>query len=276
MVTALAWYQAYATVESFLAITTFSVWIVSSVTVAPDPALAAVIETPVYDLTVFKLHFGKLTLKAYTKGEHVLRFEAITHNTGELRTGRVLDRFCDIVTALAGMLDRFLTVCDSVHASFADDHTPGQLPQPARLGATRLGGIDINRPRARAALSAALSLASRPAGFTAADFTAKIQVITGDTGYTARQAAYDMRKLRAKHLINRQGCSRRYQTPPDAVRTIAGILLLRDQVLIPCLAAIRDPALAPPPASPSPADQHYAALRTQMRALLHNCGLAAA
>ena len=276
MVTALAWYQAYATVESFLAITTFSVWIVSSVTVAPDPALAAVIETPVYDLTVFKLHFGKLTLKAYTKGEHVLRFEAITHNTGELRTGRVLDRFCDIVTPLAGMLDRFLTVCDSVHASFADDHTPGQLPQPARLGATRLGGIDINRPRARAALSAALSLASRPAGFTAADFTAKIQVITGDTGYTARQAAYDMRKLRAKHLINRQGCSRRYQTPPDAVRTIAGILLLRDQVLIPCLAAIRDPALAPPPASPSPADQHYAALRTQMRALLHNCGLAAA
>src|SRR5207245_1440587 len=30
------------------------------------PRLEVVLETPVYDLTVFKLHFGKLTLKAYT------------------------------------------------------------------------------------------------------------------------------------------------------------------------------------------------------------------
>jgi len=45
------------------------------------PRLEVVVETPSYDLTIFKLHFGKLTLKAYTKGEHVLRFEAIAHNT---------------------------------------------------------------------------------------------------------------------------------------------------------------------------------------------------
>ena len=40
------------------------------------PRLEVFLETSVYDLTVFKLHFGKLTLKAYTKGEHVLRFES--------------------------------------------------------------------------------------------------------------------------------------------------------------------------------------------------------
>ena len=240
------------------------------------PRLAAVTETPAYDLTVFKLYFGKLTLKAYTKGEHVLRFEAITHNTSDLRTGRMLDRFCEIVTALAGMLDRLLTVCDCVHASFADDHTLDQLPQPGYLGATRLGGIDINQPRARAALSAALSLAACPAGFTAADFTTKVQAITGDTGYTARQGAYDIRKLRAKNLITPKPRSRRYLTPPDAVRTIAGILILHDQVLIPCLAGIRAPELTPAASQPHPADQHYENLRNQMRALLHDCGLAAA
>jgi hypothetical protein len=38
------------------------------------PRLEVVVETPSYDLTIFKLHFGKLTLKAYTKGEHVLPF----------------------------------------------------------------------------------------------------------------------------------------------------------------------------------------------------------
>jgi hypothetical protein len=44
-------------------------------------AIEAVIETPRYDLTWFKVTFGRLAVKAYTKCEHVLRFEAITHNT---------------------------------------------------------------------------------------------------------------------------------------------------------------------------------------------------
>jgi len=60
---------------------------------APPPRMAVVLETPVYDLTVFKLHFGQLTLKAYTKGEHVLRFEAIVHNTKALGCGRVVAKF---------------------------------------------------------------------------------------------------------------------------------------------------------------------------------------
>ena len=40
-----------------------------------------VVERPTYDRTIFKLHRGKLTLKIYTKGERVLRIEAIAHNT---------------------------------------------------------------------------------------------------------------------------------------------------------------------------------------------------
>jgi hypothetical protein len=46
-------------------------------TAEPSLKLAVVIERPAYDLTLFKVHFGLLTLKGYTKGERVLRFEAI-------------------------------------------------------------------------------------------------------------------------------------------------------------------------------------------------------
>ena len=86
----------------------------------PDvsPRLAAVIEKPRWDLTLFKVHFGLLTLKGYTKGEHVLRFEAIVHNTKQLRCGRVLDRFGEIVDRLAGMVDRFTTTLDCVDIGF--------------------------------------------------------------------------------------------------------------------------------------------------------------
>ena len=39
------------------------------------------VETPTYDLTVFKVHYGAMTLKIYTKGARVLRVEVIVHNT---------------------------------------------------------------------------------------------------------------------------------------------------------------------------------------------------
>ena len=74
---------------------------------------------------MFKLHFGRLTGKAYTKGERVLRFEAIAHNIAELRCGS-----------------------------------------------------------------------------------------------TVRQAGYDLRKLRGKHLVDKPGRTRRYQVRAPAARTI--------------------------------------------------------
>jgi hypothetical protein len=95
------------------------------------PRLAAMIETPVYDLTNFKVHFGRLTLKAYTKGEHVLRFEAIVHNTKELNCRRGIDMFGEIVTRLSGMAERFCTTLDCVDIGFLPDHTLDELPTVA-------------------------------------------------------------------------------------------------------------------------------------------------
>jgi hypothetical protein len=42
--------------------------------------------------------FGRLQLKAYAKGEHVLRFEATVHNAKELRSRRSLKYFDQIMT----------------------------------------------------------------------------------------------------------------------------------------------------------------------------------
>ena len=54
-------------------------------------------ERPVYDLTIFKLQCGKLTLKCSTKGERVLRIEAMVHNTQHLDCGRSLEKFPHLV-----------------------------------------------------------------------------------------------------------------------------------------------------------------------------------
>jgi hypothetical protein len=234
-----------------------------------------VIETPRHDLTVFKAHFGLLTLKAYTKGEHVLRFEAIVHNTKQLGVGRVLERFPDIVARLAGMAERFCTAVDCADVGFLPDGTLDELPRPCQLGATRLGGVDLDKPRMRAALAAALALAPAPGGFTAAEFTAKVHAMTGQTAadYTPRQAAYDLRKLRGKGLLDKPGRARRYQVPPVAARTIAALLTLRDQVIGPILAGVRSPRTGRKPARWTAVDRAYETLRVGMQDLFGHLGI---
>jgi hypothetical protein len=69
------------------------------------------VERPTYDLTILRVHCGKLTLKIYTKGERVLRIEAMAHNVKELCCGRSLEKFPETVTGLKGILERFIHGC---------------------------------------------------------------------------------------------------------------------------------------------------------------------
>jgi hypothetical protein len=137
-----------------------------------------------------------------------------------------------------------------------------QLPLPSQIGATRVGGVDVNKPRIRAALSAALALSTAPSGFTVTEFTAKIHTMTGqtDSDYASRQGTYDLRKLRGKDLITKSGRTRRYQIPAHVASTIAALLTLRDQVISPILAGVRSPRLGRKPRLRNPPDQHARAL----------------
>lgn len=105
-----------------------------------------------------------MKLKGYTKGEHVLRFEAIAHNTKALGVGRVLDKFPEIVGRLAGMLERFCTTLDCVDVAFIPDGILDELAQPAVIGTTRVGGVDLNKARIRTTLGAVTALAAGPTG----------------------------------------------------------------------------------------------------------------
>jgi hypothetical protein len=239
----------------------------------PSMKLAVVIEKPAYDLTKLKVHFGLLTLKGYTKGERVLRFEAIVHNAKTLKTGRGLDRFHEITARLAGMASRFCTMLDCVDTGFIPDGTLDELPLPAQSGATRIGGIDLNKPRIRAALAAAAALAPAPGGFTVADFAARVQAMTGRETYTVRQAAYDLRKLRGKNLAVKPGRTRRYQIPPDAARTITALLTLRDHVIAPILAGVRSPRMGRKPAYWTDVDRDYETLRIGMQTLFRDLAI---
>jgi hypothetical protein len=240
---------------------------------AGPPAQEIVIENSQYGLTWFRIRFGLLQLKAYIKGEHVLRFEATVHNTKELRCRRSLENFPEIITRLAGMAERFATTLDCADVGFLPDGMLDDLPLPSRIGATRTGGIDLNKPRIRTALAAALALAAAPHGFTVAEFTAKARLLNRHADYTIRQGAYDLRKLRGKDLAIKPGRTRRYHIPPQAARTIAALLALHDEVIAPILAGIRSPRRGRKPAHWTRIDRDYETLRIGMLSLFDDLGI---
>jgi hypothetical protein len=237
------------------------------------PAQEIVIEKPRYGLTWFRISFGRLQVKAYTKGEHVLRFEATVHHAKELRCRRGLDNFEEIIARLAGITGRFATALDRADTGFLPDGLLDELPLPTRAGPRRTAGIDLNRPRIRAALAAALALAPAPAGFTAAGHAARVRQLTANEDYTTGQASCDLRKLRGKQLTAKPGRTRRYRVPPEGARIISALLTLRDHVIAPILAGARSPRMGRKPKTWTAVDRDYENLAIGMQTLFQHVGI---
>jgi len=236
-----------------------------------------VVETPTYDLTVFKVHYGKLTLKIYTKGERVLRIEVIVHNTKELRGGRSLEYFPKTVTRLRDILERFLNMLYCIDACFIGENLLDTLPSPTVVGATRVGGINYNQARTRNVIEAVVALATSPAGFSSSELAAQVRALSGqsESEYSARQAAYDIKKLRGKGMVQKVGNSRRYEVIPEGLRAMAALVVLRHRVIRPLLAASGRLIPRPKLQNISRVDRRYENLRDTMRLLFIDLGLAA-
>ena len=241
------------------------------------PQWSIVVEEPVHNLTVFKVHGGYLTHKVYTKGEHVLRTEVVVHNAQELGCCRSLSSFPLIVCRLREILERFHQVLSSVDACFIDEGTLERLPLPAQLGATRVGGIDFNQARMRHVVEAVVALSPSPGGFAASQLAGKVRSLTGqaESEYGPRRAAYDLKKLRAKQLVRRIESTHRYEATPEGLRALVALWVLHDKVIKPLLAAASQPSIEPQIENPTPIDQRYRGLRLEMQGLFQELGLAA-
>ena len=236
-----------------------------------------VVERPTYDLTIFKLHCGKLTLKIYTKGERVLRIEAMAHNTQELDCGRSLEKFPEIVSRLKSILERFMNARSCIDQCFIAEETLEQLPAPAQVGKTKVGGIDFNKARMRWVAQAVLALSPSPGGFTASQLAAQVRRLgqQDQSQYGPSRAAYDLKKLRGKQIVCRIGKTARYEAIPQGARAMAALIVLREKAIKPLLAAAQQHRRSRRPQNPSSLDIHYQTIRASMRGVFHELGIPA-
>jgi hypothetical protein len=237
------------------------------------------VEKATYDLTILKLHCGKLTLKIYTKGERVLRIEVVVHNTQELQCGRSLEKFPRIVVQAKEILERFMNALSCIDQCFIADSMLEELPTPSRVGTTKVGGIDLNKPRMRWVVEAviALCLSLSPHGFTASELARQVRVLSNqsESEYGARRAAYDLKKLRGKEIVRRIGQTRRYQSTSSGLKAMVALLVLRNKAIKPLLAAAQDLRPSRGAQNPRPLDRNYEIIRKAMQVVFQELGLAA-
>jgi hypothetical protein len=114
-----------------------------------------------------------------------------------------------------------------------------QLPAASGVGKTIVGGIDLNKARMRRVIEALVALSSSPQrlhrlrGGGSGTRTQKQNPLQ----YGPRHAAYDLKKLRGKHIIRRIGHTRRYEPLLTGLRAMTALLILRDKAIKPLLAA---------------------------------------
>lgn len=230
------------------------------------------VERPEYDLTIFKIHAGILTLKMYSKGERVLRSEVIVHNARKLKFGNRLSRWVSVVTYLNEVLNRFLGVMQCADLAMVDDGTWESLPEPSAVGTARVAGIDMASARMATVMASVVALSTQPGGFTSGTLAAEVKKRLGVEAYQPRHAAYDLKKLRGKSLVRKVGASRRYEAPAEGLRTLVTLGLIRDNVLKPVMhnRNLNSPA----PHSQNQVDHHYYNLREEMRRLFQTLNIA--
>lgn len=244
-----------------------------------QPRLEVVIERPVYNMTIFRITFGKLAVKIYSKGEHVLRVESVVQNTKVFKCGKRLEKFSQIVAILKAILERFLSVLHSVDAAFIHTNVLQDWRLPSKVGACRVGGIDIQQERIQAVMQAilALSVLPTPGGFTASDLAEKVREILplNSINYQTRQASYDLKKFRGKQLINKIGKSRQYKAKPSALRNIAACQILQQKVMNPLLENAGKAIIKPKHHNHSQLDEHYRNIQTEMQHIFKHFNIAA-
>ena len=242
------------------------------------PGMEIRIEKPDYNLTIFKIHFGKITLKLYDKGERVLRAEVVVHNAKELKCKRSVSNFEEIVGKLSIIMNSFMDNLCYTHVSLLKDGSFKKLTSPSKKGKQRLAGVDINKNRTIAIMESVLALAIKPDGYTAKDIAILMKERLNKKqakDYTPAKAAYDIRKLRGKGLVVKIEKSRKYKTTKKGIETIIAVLALTQKTIPTILSSINKDAISDNPEEMQDIDRIYLNIRNEIKEIQQQYGLKA-
>jgi hypothetical protein len=198
-------------------------------------------------------YYKSARLKQYFKEHRALRTELVISDTRDFGIGRrVTADNWKALRAVGESANRRLCDAQASDAQPAPDVvTFSQVTCPSDdPDGLHAPGLRFGDKRVMAVMAAAVGFGHLVAGFNNRQLTELVATLL-DGPYTARQATYDLRRLRRKHLIERLEHSNRYQLTPLGRRVSVLFTKTYGRVLAPGLIQL-DTSLPPEVAIRSP------------------------
>ena len=243
------------------------------------------LETLIEDLDlpnpVIRSYYRDSSIKQYVRDHLLVRTEATSNNVRDFGVAKGLEHLPQVRTAMAAVVDRYLTVQQDILETFVDRGQLRQLAEPTRLpNGKRIPGLKLDHPRQLAVMHALVRFANIAAAdtFTMRDLHAPTAAALDTTTDQYRLASlrYDLSKLRAKGLVERVPHSRRYRLLPHGYSICLLFLKLFERVYAPLTAGLLKPVTADSRLAEEKRhrlDRLYQRIVTDLDALLEAVGL---
>src|SRR5690348_14051163 len=182
--------------------------------------LATVIDRIEHGHHAFRAYFKHAFLKQYEKFATFLRNELVSNNLADFRLKKGLDHLDAIrerFQTITGRFAAFQAQWLNVHVDFP---LLQRLALPVTVGAVRYPGIKIHDPRVIRLLEVLLHGGRQVGGWTAKQIHHAVFTTfhLSDSTYRLNQLRYDLRKLNAHGLLQRDGSCYAYRLTPKGVQ----------------------------------------------------------
>lgn len=181
---------------------------------------------------VWRVYCKSLVARMYEKFGTFLRVEVCVNRLKDLGLNKGLDQLPALRAKLVPLTDRLAAVEAELLNVHVDAVVFQQLARPTTAGQTKIPGIKIQDTRMLRLMEVLLHGGPQLAGWrTAQIHTAVLQAfaLAPDT-YSVTQLRYDLRKLKAHGLLQREGRSYRYRLTDRGTKVVAMFVLFHKHV----------------------------------------------
>jgi hypothetical protein len=222
--------------------------------------LQSVLERLDHGHHVFRACGKNAVLRMYEKFATFLRLEALSNNLKDFGLKKSLDNLEAVRKKLAAVTDRFAAFEAEALNVHVDFPLFQRMALPIISGHTRVPGIKIQDTRMIRLMEVLLHTGTKIGGWRTAQIHQEILTAFGlrAKNYTVTQLRYDLRKMKAHGLIERDGKRYAYRLTDKGNKVALLFVLFHKRVCGPLAHSLFN---SPPQAEPKPATKIEAAYR---------------
>jgi len=181
---------------------------------------------------VLRAYFKNAFVKQYEKFRTFLRIETLSNNLADFRLKKSLDHLPEVKKALHAVNDRFAGFQAATFNVHFDFPLFQRLALPITSGVTRIPGIKIQDTRMVRLMEVLLHAANQIQGFSTSALHQRILASSrlSEGAYSLTQLRYDLRKMKARGLIIRNGHHYTYRLTDKGTKVSLMFVLFHKRV----------------------------------------------